>query len=48
MFPARAGMSREAMLGSSPSADVPRASGDEPDTLLGGVKTMSCSPHERG
>ena len=48
MFPARAGMSREAMLGSSPSADVPRASGDEPDLIKSEAPAAECSPRERG
>ena len=48
MFPARAGMSRprRASLGHSPN--VPRASGDEPDSIRGYTFDLLCSPRERG
>ena len=48
MFPARAGMSRVVTPEAVMTADVPRASGDEPSApLFGSVKTK-CSPRERG
>ena len=48
MFPARAGMSRARAIYPSDDLDVPRASGDEPESarLIG--QWVECSPRERG
>ena len=48
MFPARAGMSRVGLLGESACRHVPRASGDEPLTVDVLVRSLVCSPRERG
>ena len=48
MFPARAGMSRAAANDGSFSANVPRASGDEPTTATFLDERLGCSPRERG
>ena len=48
MFPARAGMSRLFLRDVLILADVPRASGDEPDKRNCSRFLGSCSPRERG
>ena len=48
MFPARAGMSRDAKGQADITDDVPRASGDEPAISDGVGAAVECSPRERG
>ena len=48
VFPARAGMSRIALVRELYGIRVPRASGDEPNMPGGSSYGMMCSPRERG
>ena len=48
MFPARAGMSREESVNRLNHSGVPRASGDEPNTMAKVFHPNECSPRERG
>ena len=48
MFPARAGMSREADSVAEATRHVPRASGDEPKGYKLPSLLEECSPRERG
>ena len=48
VFPARAGMSPNAIHATAQHNSVPRASGDEPGDEPHTVKLAGCSPRERG
>ena len=48
MFPARAGMSLNALPHGFQPVNVPRASGDEPVTVQESDTRKLCSPRERG
>ena len=48
VFPARAGMSPTGQAPTSVLSSVPRASGDEPDSLQTVKNGKKCSPRERG
>ena len=48
VFPARAGMSPEAVTPKVRRKRVPRASGDEPARFVRDEQGVLCSPRERG
>ena len=48
VFPAPAGINREAERGSNAEHRVPRASGDKPALSIIGSQTLECSPRQRG
>ena len=48
VFPARAGMSRTRPFVACLLEGVPRASGDEPQTVILYDDALGCSPRERG